>query len=166
MDINFQNRLIKLRELFNLSGYSFAKKLEIPQPTYSRYESGEQKPSGKLLESLVLKFNVNIYWLFTGEGEMFLDFKKNSGERHYDTTIELRLNGFGTRLSALQAKHNFLDSEMARLLKITEQHYGEIVNNKQKPSLEILNNLKENFKVDIDEMLYGVPDFKQENFTI
>lgn len=166
MDINFQNRLTKLRELFNLSGYSFAKKLGIPQPTYLRYETGEQKPSGKLLESLVLKFNVNIYWLFTGEGEMFTDFRKNSGERCYDTSIELRLKGFGARLSALQAKHNFLDSEMARLLKITEQQYCEIVENKQKPSLEILNNLKENFKVDIDEMLYGIADFKQANFPI
>ncbi len=158
MDINFYNRLIEIRKAYKQSGYSFAKKLGIPQPTYLRYEIGEQKPSARLIEALVMVCGVNIHWLFTGEGQMFADFEKNSGKRHYDTSVESRLEGFGARLCELQSLHNFLDREMSVLLKITEAEYLELVANKQKPSLEVLNRLKENFKVDVDELLYGGAD--------
>ena len=155
MDINFYDRLIEVRKAFNQSGYSFAKTLGIPQPTYLRYEIGNQKPSARLIEALAIICGVNVHWLFTGKGSMFTDFEKNSGKRQYDTSVESRLEGFGQRLRNLQSRHNFLDREMAVLLKITESEYLEVVTNKQKPNLEVLNRLKENFKVDIDELLYG-----------
>ena len=156
MNNDFRKRLIEVRNAYELSGYAFAKKLNIPQPTYLRYETGEQKPSGKLLEALAVICNVNIYWLFTGDGKMFFNPKCNSGERQYDQTISQRFKNFGKRLSELQAQHNFLDREMANLLGITERQYISIVTGSKQPTIDVLNNIKKNFIVSLDYMLYDV----------
>ena len=155
MNKNFRQRLIEVRKAYKLSGYSFAKKLNIPQPTYLRYESGEQKPSGKLIEALVLVCNVDAYWLYSGEGNMFFNPDKNSGGRCNDTEIGNKIYGFGKRLSNLQAKHNFLDREMATLLNISERTYVALVTGSKMPDLDVLNKLKQNFRISIDYLLYG-----------
>ena len=78
-----------------------------------------------------------------------------SGERQNDTSLGERLKGFGVRLSEIQEKHNFLDREMATLLKISEKEYIQLVLGKKLPTLEILSAIKQNFKVFIDELLWG-----------
>lgn len=151
----FQDRLIEVRNSFGESGYSFAKNLNIPQPTYLRYKTGEQKPSGKLIEALISGCNVNARWLFTGEGEMFIKPNNNSGERQNDTTIPTKVKSFGNRLTELQDKHEYLDKDMAKLLKISEEEYIDIKLGDIEPDLKILNRLKQCFKVSIDYLLYG-----------
>lgn len=78
-----------------------------------------------------------------------------SGERQNDTQVEQKSSQFGKRLSELQAKHNFLDREMAKLLDITERTYISIVVGKKQPDIGVLNRIKQNFKVSIDYLLYG-----------
>ena len=58
------NRLIELRNALKQSGNAFAKKLNIPQTTYLRYETGQRKISADLIIKLVLICNVNPFWLF------------------------------------------------------------------------------------------------------
>lgn len=84
-----------------------------------------------------------------------LNVSDNSLERQNDTTVDVKSSQFGKRLSELQAKHNFLDSEMAQLLKISEKDYLRLVTCKAQPDLNVLNRLKQNFKVSIDYLLYG-----------
>ena len=158
MNKMIQKRLIEVRNAYQLSGYAFAKKLNIPQPTYLRYETGEQKLSGKLIEALVVQCNVNMYWFFTGEGAMFLDPDCNSCERQNDTSVEEKFSAFGKRLSKLQERHNFLDREMAQLLNISEKAYISLVVGKSKPNIDVLNCIKRNFKVSVDYLLYGCGD--------
>ena len=43
----------------------------------------------------------------------------NNGERQNDTTVYERLRKFGDRLTVLQDKHEYLDKDMAKLLKIS-----------------------------------------------
>lgn len=155
MNNNFTKKLKEIRNAYGLSGYSFAKKLNIPQPTYLRYESGEQKPSGKLIKALVLNCNINAYWLFTGEGTMFFNPKQNSFERQNDTNIQTKISEFGKRLSKIQAHHNFLDREMATLLGISERAYISLVTGKKMPDIDIINKIKQNFQVSADFVLYG-----------
>ena len=78
-----------------------------------------------------------------------------TGERQNDTTVEEKSSQFGKRLSELQAQHNFLDREMAQLLKISEPAYLKLVTCKTKPDLDVLNRIKQNFKVSVDYLLYG-----------
>lgn len=79
----------------------------------------------------------------------------NSGERQNDTSVDEKSSQFGKRLSELQEKHNFLDREMATLLKISEKEYLKLVVGKLEPNLQILNRIKQNFKISIDYLLYG-----------
>ena len=81
--------------------------------------------------------------------------KYYTGERQNDTAVDEKSSQFGLRLSELQAQHNFLDREMAQLLKISEKDYGRLIVNKIQPDLDILNRIKQNFKVSIDYLLYG-----------
>ena len=155
MNIFFQKRLLEVRNAYGLSGYAFAKKLNIPQPTYLRYETGEQKPSAKLIEALVLVCNVNIRWLYTGRGQMFYNPDSDTWDRQNDTTVLEKFNDFGKRLSELQASHNFLDREMAILLGISEKQYISIVTGRISPTIDILNKIKQNFKISIEYLLYG-----------
>ncbi len=155
MNKNFLKRLIEVRNAYGLSGYAFAKKLNIPQPTYLRYETGEQKPSARLIEALVLVCNINALWLYTGKGPMFYDIESNSFARQYDASILEKFERFGKRLAAIQAKHNFLDREMAKLLNITEKHYIQLVTGSRKVDINVLNSIKQNFKVSADYLLYG-----------
>lgn len=84
-----------------------------------------------------------------------IKISENSGERQNDTSVDEKSSQFGKRLSELQAKHNFLDREMAQLLKISENDYLKLVVGKIQPDLNILNRIKQNFKVSIDYLLYG-----------
>ena len=78
-----------------------------------------------------------------------------TGERQNDTAVDEKLKGFGARLSELQGQHNFLDREMATLLKISEKDYIKLVVGKALPTIEVLCRIKQNFKVLIDELLWG-----------
>lgn len=155
MNIFFKKRLLEVRNAYGVSGYAFAKKLNIPQPTYLRYETGEQKPSAKLIEALVLICNVNIRWLYTGRGQMFYNPEEQNWDRQNDTKVLQKFSEFGKRLSELQAVHNFLDREMAKLLGISERQYIAIVTGRDTPSVDLLNKIKQNFKISIDYLLYG-----------
>lgn len=155
MNIFLQTRLKDVRNAYGLSGYAFAKKLNIPQPTYLRYESGEQKPSCKLIESLVLICNVNVKWLYTGQGQMFSSANDYDWRRQNDTTVYSKVSQFGKRLSELQATHNLLDREMAQLLGISEHQYLSIITGRRSPDIDMLNKIKQNFRISIEYLLYG-----------
>lgn len=91
-------------------------------------------------------------------GISFSDFKEaaqNSLNRQNDETVFDRASQLGKRLSEIQDKHNFLDSEMAKLLKISEKDYMKIKLGKLQPDLDVLNEIKRNFVVDIDWLIYG-----------
>lgn len=77
------------------------------------------------------------------------------GSRQNDTSLDDKIKEFGKRVSELQAQHNFLDREMATLLKISEKDYLKIVVGKVLPTIEVLNNIKRNFNVSIDFLLWG-----------
>ena len=64
----------RLRDLRKKLGYNqknFADLLGITERTLRNYEKGNNLPSS-LLTILIEKFNININWLLTGEGDMFL----------------------------------------------------------------------------------------------
>jgi len=64
-------RIKSLRCALNLNQSAFAREINIPRTTLIGYESGASLPS-EMLTILNKKFNVNIHWLLTGEGDMFL----------------------------------------------------------------------------------------------
>lgn len=147
--------LATIRKKINSNAAAFAKEAGIPYTTFVKYERGERKPSVELLEYLAQSYNASLNFIFTGEGEMFIKPNNNSGERQNDTTIPTKVKSFGNRLTELQDKHEYLDKDMAKLLKISEEEYIDIKLGDIEPDLKILNRLKQCFKVSIDYLLYG-----------
>ena len=65
-------RLKEVRESMRLSQKAFGALLGLSQGTYQKYESGMVSTPQELLEQLALKYNINLHWLITGQGEMYV----------------------------------------------------------------------------------------------
>lgn len=76
----FNYNLKEVRNKLGIAQGEMAYSLKIQQSQYSRYENGTSKPSVDILEKLVKQFNININYLLTGEGPMFI-----TPELHKDT---------------------------------------------------------------------------------
>ena len=68
-------RIKRLKNKLNITSSVLADKLSIPVRTIGSYERDEVPPSEKFLNALITKFHVNINWLLTGNGEMFINAK-------------------------------------------------------------------------------------------
>jgi len=75
----FSTRFRQIREFLGLKQTEFAQKLGIPRTSSINYEKGTSIPS-EVLNSLADKFNVNIEWFLTGEGDMFRSQKPEKTE--------------------------------------------------------------------------------------
>lgn len=73
-----QDRLKFLRKNLNLTQTEFGNKINRSLRAIQNYESGGRSINGDLLLDLQDIFNVNINWLRTGEGEMFLKKEENN----------------------------------------------------------------------------------------
>lgn len=71
-------RLKKLIKTLKFNQLSFAKSLGMTQPNISRMATGEGKISVEVLNRIIDTYkNVNMHWLLTGEGEMFMDSQED-----------------------------------------------------------------------------------------
>ena len=75
------HRITNLREKLNLKQIKFASELKIKRPTLAGYEKGDFPPSTEFLLKIRKIYNVNINWLLTGEGEMYLSGKEIAIEK-------------------------------------------------------------------------------------
>lgn len=66
-----EKRIQKIRKFTSLSQEDFAKEIGIAFRAYTSYERGNRKPSFEYLNIVFVKYNINLNWLITGEGEMF-----------------------------------------------------------------------------------------------
>lgn len=77
-------RIKKIRETLNMKQKDFAQKLGISAPTLSELEAGNNKPSFDTIIKLSELFNINLYFILFGKGEMFenplLEFLFNLNE--------------------------------------------------------------------------------------
>lgn len=71
LDTTFGDRLKMLREHLRFSQQEMADKLGISQISLSNYERGKRFPDVRIIRKLLDLFNVNLVWLFTGNGAMF-----------------------------------------------------------------------------------------------
>lgn len=69
--MHIAQRIKDLRLEKRLSQVDFAKQLGISQAAVSHYEKGERTPDSAFMHKVCSKFNLNINWLLTGEGERY-----------------------------------------------------------------------------------------------
>ena len=139
-------RLVFLTKRNNLSNAQIGKPIAVERQAMSGRAERNSKFKPDEIEKIEAAFDVDL---------SVVSIIENSGERQNDTKVDEKSSQFGKRVAELQAKHNFLDREMAQLLKISEKEYLKLALGKIPPTLDILNRLKQNFKVSIDQLLYG-----------
>lgn len=70
-------RFEKLLKTLNHNGKTLAEALEVSQPLISQIISGKRGITKFLVEKLTARYsNVNLNWLYTGNGSMFLNDQK------------------------------------------------------------------------------------------
>lgn len=154
--LQIAENLAEVRKTLGYRVVDFVDKFEMQYRTYQTYERGERKPPLEFFEQLNEFFNVNLNYIFTGHGEMFIKENPNTLARQNDETVYERASQFGKRLQEIQDKHNFLNREMAQLLKISEREYTQLKIGKKAPTISVINEIKRNFVVDVDWLMYGV----------
>lgn len=66
-------RIKQIREALKLKQKDFAEKINMSGPSLSELETGKYKPGFDILVNLSKLFNVNLYFILFGQGEMFID---------------------------------------------------------------------------------------------
>ncbi len=122
------NRLKLIRKNLEFTQKEFANVINVPFTAISKYERDEIKPSSIILERIHNKFNININWLITGEGDMFITTKSKS---------EYTVNG----------KKVIYDSDLQFIIDYLKKHPKEI------RSIAELIRKKLSLKKDLDNFL-------------
>jgi transcriptional regulator with XRE-family HTH domain len=66
-------RVRKIRSVLDLTQDVMVEKLGVSVPTFSEVEQGKSNPSFEFLFNIAKEYNVNLYYLLYGDGEMFFD---------------------------------------------------------------------------------------------
>ncbi|HRI59584.1 MAG TPA: helix-turn-helix transcriptional regulator [Saprospiraceae bacterium] len=110
-------RLQKLIKALNLKQTTFAQSLGIKQPNISRMISGQNKISAEVLNRISNTHKtVNLHWLLTGEGEMFLDVPAGKNTSVDEPPTDNPGKGKG-RLEELEERLALVEEEIKQLRK-------------------------------------------------
>ncbi len=82
-------RIKQTRKALNLKQKDFAQELNISVSSLSEIETGKYKAGIELLEKLVKKYNVNLHFVITGEGDMFIPPTASSYARAVKFAVNL-----------------------------------------------------------------------------
>jgi transcriptional regulator with XRE-family HTH domain len=89
MSYDINNRILSLREKLNVSQTEFGKSIGVSRGVIANIELSIVDASTKplLLQQIVKEYNVDPYWLETGEGEMFLPATKDDAIMQFAATV-------------------------------------------------------------------------------
>lgn len=114
-------RLQKLIKALNLKQTTFAQSLGIKQPNISRMISGQNKISAEVLNRISNTHKmVNLHWLLTGEGEMFVAMEHEKNSKAKEVLEENAARGKG-RLEELEERVERLEEMVKHFIKDKEK---------------------------------------------
>lgn len=148
-------RLRQIREYFKLSQQQMADALNISKNGYWYYETGKRELKSEEIFSLIKLYNININWLITGEGEMFLEKEiKPIHLPNRSLEVEAMTLNEGKNLYLIQKFNGYSDEKMAEIFSTTVEEYLSLTNGTKKMQLKHYDAVKSNFDVDIDDLRY------------
>jgi transcriptional regulator with XRE-family HTH domain len=114
--IDQSRRLQQLIKALNMNQSKFAKQLGVTQPNISRMVTGESRISTEILNRIILAHkNVNLHWLLTGDGEMFMESTQEKSSPMNTPSKNNIITGKG-RLEELEERMGRLEAAMKRLM--------------------------------------------------
>ncbi len=109
-------RLKEVRKSLKMTQTEFGKNLGKTMRAIQNYESGERNISNNIIMMLNEKFNINIHLLYTGNGTMFLEEKKQENKYQW-------LNSLLDKLPEEEVKRIELEAQ-----KIFEKQHNKEMN--------------------------------------
>lgn len=156
-----QENLKKIRLTLGYTQKEFSEKLGLPVRTYLGYEYNKREIPHGILNLLIDSFCINLNWLFTGQGSMFISEINNTLEKHDNSNIVNNFDTFYKRFNKIQKENELNDIAFSKLTGISESRIEKLGIGKATPTIEELNAIKQHFDISIDWLLYG--DLPQKN---
>lgn len=150
-----KENLKKIRLTLGYNQQEMADKLNMPVRTYMGYEYKTKNLPDDFILKLVNILNVNLHYLYTGQGDMFISTCENTLTKRNNDDIVKNLDTFYKRFNQLQKENDLNDFLLSNLTGITEARIEKLGIGKVTPTFEELNALKSHFDVSIDWLLYG-----------
>lgn len=95
-------RLKNIREALNISQKNLAELLSISPQALSNYEKNQRDVPNELFTQFAKKFNINLHWLLTGSGSMFITDTPDSGECPNCKKLQKIIENLESNLSLLK----------------------------------------------------------------
>ncbi|MFC1533644.1 helix-turn-helix domain-containing protein [Thermodesulfobacteriota bacterium] len=112
-------RLRLYRKSKNLTSTEMSKILGISQGSLSDIENNKTDPSSKPIDNLIHNTDINIYWLYTGDGDMIF-FNKSS--LSFDKFSDPKINElFEATLRILNSGNSIAIDALEHCIKIFDQ---------------------------------------------
>lgn len=102
-------RLKALRIALNLKQIELARDLNMNPSAVSQMESGRTKPSLETMVEIAQKYNADLHWLITGQGQMFTHTEGKSRQKSSWDKLQKMMNASLEEI--VQAKQDMMDSE-------------------------------------------------------
>lgn len=145
-----KERLKNIRLKLGYSQQEMADKLNMPVRVYRNYEYVSKNYPVEFIQNLIDIFSINANYLFSGQGDIFLDINKNNVYNSVSPKKEFT----AYNLAKFQEENNISDRNMAKKLGIFEYEYIDLKHGEIEPTFKILNRLKQSFNVSIDWLFF------------
>lgn len=149
-----EEQLKKIRLTLGYSQQEMADILECNIRAYRSYEYETRSLPNEILSLLNLKLNVDLNWLLTGQGDIFLNNTKNSLEKRDNNNIVKNIETFYKRFNKLQTQNELSDFQLSKLTGISEARIEKLGIGKSTPTIEELTAIKSNFDISVDWLLF------------
>ena len=119
-----ENQRLKIvRRFLDKTQVEFASSIGLTQAGYSDIERGKNNVSGKIKILLKREHRVNVSWLESGEGEMFLSAgeNQNSEEQTLITNFQLEIQRLQKEINQLAAENNQFREQADSMNQIIEK---------------------------------------------
>jgi transcriptional regulator with XRE-family HTH domain len=143
---NFAERLKKVRIDKGYSQKKISEICSIGQGFFSEVEQGHSLPSSSFILSIYKQLAVNINWLLTGEGEVYVN---------NDSKVSKDELSLGVRLKKCRKSLNLTQDEFGKKLSVTHGFISRIENNNNAMGAEFLYELNRQLNVNINWLLAG-----------
>lgn len=145
------------RETLGVTQAVFAENIGLSSAAIGLLEKDKSFLKAENLKKLIVLYNLNINWLLTGQGKMFLE-SNNSFEIKYEP-LKIDKYELGKRVNKIRIDTNLNSNQMAEIIELTEKEFAALCMGELKLTPEVLLKLVqkicENFNVTADWLLFG-----------
>lgn len=163
--MNTRERLKEIRKYLNdISQQKLADSLGMKIGAINSIEKETQKEFPLPLALAINEtYGIDLIWILYGKGEM-IPKKTNTLELRYAPILE-QMQTWGKRLQKIQLTNDFTNEQFAKIIDVSLKRFLELCIDSPKPKIEELVNIKENFDVTLDWLLFGNNEARTESIN-